>query len=70
LVAVWCSGPFGLPETVLKQSCDQYTVTTEPKKPTTMEAMSDFLKGSIYLPNFNNSGERMKRQFPKIQVRQ
>jgi hypothetical protein len=35
-----------------------------------MEAMSDFLKGSIYLPDFNNSGERMKRQFPKIQVRQ
>ena len=29
MVAVWCSGPFGLPETVLKQSCDQYTVTTE-----------------------------------------
>ena len=30
MVAVWCSGLFGLPETVLKQSCDQYTVTTEP----------------------------------------
>ena len=30
MVAVWCSGPFGLPETVLKQSCDQYKVTTEP----------------------------------------
>ena len=30
MVAVWCSGLFGLPETVLKQSCGQYTVTTEP----------------------------------------